>query len=92
MTKISIRFYNDREVRAVWDEENSKWWFSAIDIIRAINDEADYVKAGNYWRWLKKRLTGDGVQLVSALTASNLKLQMVRSVWLTLLIMSVYRY
>ena len=66
MTKISIRFYNDREVRAVWDEEKSKWWFSAIDIIRAINDEADYVKAGNYWRWLKKKLTGDGVQLVSA--------------------------
>ena len=65
MSKISIRFYNDREVRAVWDEENSKWWFSAIDIIRAINDEADYVKAGNYWRWLKKKLTGDGVQLVS---------------------------
>ena len=65
MTKISIRFYNDRAVRAVWDEENSKWWFSAIDIIRAINDEADYVKAGNYWRWLKKKLTGDGVQLVS---------------------------
>ena len=65
MTKISIRFYNDREVRAVWDEENSKWWFSAIDIIRAINDEVDYVKAGNYWRWLKKKLTADGIQLVS---------------------------
>ena len=65
MSKISIRFYNDREVRAVWDEENSKWWFSAIDIIRAINEETDYVKAGNYWRWLKKKLTADGGQLVS---------------------------
>ena len=65
MTKISIRFYNDREVRAIWDEEKSKWWFSAIDIIRAINNEADYVKAGNYWRWLKKKLTADGIQLVS---------------------------
>lgn len=65
MSKISIRFYKDREVRAVWDEEKSKWWFSAIDIIRAINDEADYVKAGNYWRWLKKKLIADGVQLVS---------------------------
>ena len=65
MSKISIRFYNDREVRAIWDEENSKWWFSAIDIIRAINEETDYVKAGNYWRWLKKKLTADGVQLVS---------------------------
>ena len=47
MSKISIRFYNNREVRAVWDENNSKWWFSANDIIRAINNEADYIKAGN---------------------------------------------
>ena len=63
--KKSIRFFNDREVRAVWDEAHSKWWFSAIDIVRAINNEEDYVKAGNYWRWLKKKLTDDGVQLVS---------------------------
>jgi len=63
--KISIRFYNDHEVRAVWDEGNDKWWFSAIDIVRAINNEPDYVKAGNYWRWLKKKLAADGVQLVS---------------------------
>ena len=53
MTKISIRFYNNREVSTVCDEENSKWRFSAIDIIRTINDETDYVKAGNRWRWLK---------------------------------------
>ena len=65
MSKRSIRFFNDRKVRAVWDEEHSKWWFSATDIVRAINDEEDYVKAGNYWRWLKKKLNADGVQLVS---------------------------
>lgn len=65
MSKVSIRFYKDHKVRAIWDEEYSKWWFSAIDVIRAINDELDYVKAGNYWRWLKKKLTADGVQLVS---------------------------
>ena len=65
MSKISTRFFNDRKVRAVWDEENSKWWFSAIDIIRAINNEEDYVKAGNYWRWLKKKFSSEGVQLVS---------------------------
>ncbi len=65
MPKISIRFYKDREVRAIWDEKNSKWWFSAIDIIRAINDEKDYVKAGNYWRWLKKKLSAERIQLVS---------------------------
>ena len=63
--KKSIRFWGDRPVRAVWDESHSKWWFSAIDIVRAINDEENYVKAGNYWRWLKRKLTGAGVQLVS---------------------------
>jgi len=65
MNKKSIRFFKDREVRAVWDEENGKWWFAATDIVRAINEEDDYVKAGNYWRWLKKKLTMDGIQLVS---------------------------
>ena len=65
MNKKSIRFFNDREVRAVWDEEHNKWWFSATDIVRAINDEDGYVKAGNYWRWLKKKLDAEGVQLVS---------------------------
>ena len=63
--KISIRFYNDREVRAVWDEEENKWYYSATDIVRAINNEPDYVKAGNYWRWLKKKLTSQHIQLVS---------------------------
>ena len=65
MSKKSIRFFNNREVRAIWDEENSKWWFSATDIVRAINDESDYVRAGNYWRWLKKKFNTEGVQLVS---------------------------
>ena len=64
-TKKSIRFYNDYEVRAVWDEENCKWWFSATDIVRAINDEKDYKKVRNYWKYLKGKLAKDGVQLVS---------------------------
>ena len=53
MSMKSIRFFNDREVRAVWDEEHSKWWFSATDIVRAINDEEDYTKSRNYWKYLK---------------------------------------
>ena len=63
--KKSIRFWKDRLVRAVWDEQHSKWWFSATDIVGTINNEPDYVKAGNYWRWLKRKLTAEGVQLVS---------------------------
>ena len=64
-SKRSIRFYNDHKVRAVWSEEENKWYFSAIDIIRAINDEEDYLKASNYWRWLKKKLIAADIQLVS---------------------------
>lgn len=65
MSRKSIRFFNNREVRAVWDDENNRWWFSATDVVRAINDEPDYTKAGNYWRWLKRKMKQDGIQLVS---------------------------
>ena len=64
-TKKSIRFFNDQKVRAVWSDSDNKWYFSATDVVRAINNEEDYVKAGNYWRWLKKKLSVEGIQLVS---------------------------
>ena len=63
--KKSIRFFNDREVRAVWSNTDNRWYFSATDVVRAINNEPDYTKAGNYWRWLKKKLLNEGIQLVS---------------------------
>jgi cell filamentation protein len=65
-TKISIRFFDDREVRAVWDEENNKWWFNVVDVIAVLNEQDDYTKANNYWRWLKRKFTKEQNQLVSA--------------------------
>ena len=65
MSKISIRFYNDREVRAVWDEENSKWWFSVLDIVGVLNDQDDYQKNRNYWKYLKTKLKGENSEVVS---------------------------
>ena len=35
--KTSIRFYDDSEVRAIWDDSASKWWFSVLDVVGAIN-------------------------------------------------------
>ena len=64
--KKSIRFFNDREVRAVWDEENSKWWFSVLDIIAAINEQDDYQKTRNYWKYLKTKLRKEDSEVVSA--------------------------
>ena len=65
MTKISIRFYNDREVRAIWDEEKSKWWFSVLDIVGVLNDQDDYHKNRNYWKYLKTKLKGENSEVVS---------------------------
>ena len=65
MSKISIRFFNDREVRAVWDEENTKWWFNVVDIVSILNEQPDYIKSHNYWRWLKRKLKSENNELVS---------------------------
>ena len=64
--KISIRFYKDREVRAVWDNETAKWWFSVLDIVGAINEQDDYTRTRNYWKYLKTKLRKQGSELVSA--------------------------
>lgn len=66
--KISIRFFNDREVRAVWDDQNAKWWFSVLDIVAALTEQDDYNKARNYWKYLKSRLKKENSQVVSATT------------------------
>lgn len=63
--KYSIRFYKDKEVRAIWDEENSKWWFSVVDVIGILNNESNYLKNRNYRKYLKNKLKKEGSQVVS---------------------------
>ena len=72
MSKISIRFYDDKEVRAIWDDEKSKWWFSVLDIVGVLRGEEDYAKNRNYWKYLKAKLKSEDRQLVSR--ANQLKL------------------
>jgi cell filamentation protein len=68
MHKISIRFFDDREVRAVWDEENSKWWFSVLDIVAVLLNQDDYGKTRNYWKYLKAKLKRENSEVVSGTT------------------------
>lgn len=72
MTKISIRFFNDREVRAAWDEGTSQWFFAVVDIVAVLNEQSDCTKNRNYWKYLKNKLKKENPQLVSA--ANQLKL------------------
>lgn len=69
MSKQSIRFYHDHEVRAVWDEEHSKWWFSIVDITKAITENPNPRK---YWSVLKSRLKKSNNELTTK--CSQLKL------------------
>lgn len=65
LQKVSIRFFNDREVRAVWDDEHQKWWFSVLDVVGVLNDQDDYAKNRNYWKYLKTKLKKEGSEVVS---------------------------
>ena len=67
-TKKSLRFYKDHEVRAVWDDSLNKWWFSVLDVVGAINEQDDYQKTRNYWKYLKAKLRKENSELVSATT------------------------
>ena len=69
----SIRFFNDHKVRAVWDDENSKWWLSVLDIIAAINEQDDYQKTRNHWIFLKIKLKKENNELVSATNRFKLR-------------------
>lgn len=66
--KISIRFFDDREVRAVWDDVHTQWRFSALDIVGVLHDEDQYEKNRNYWKYLKAKLKAESVQLGSGTT------------------------
>lgn len=62
MNKISIRFFDDNEVRAVWDDEDSKCWFSVVDIVGVLTNSKDPRK---YWTVLKTRWKKNNSQLTT---------------------------
>ena len=67
--KISIRFFNDQEVRAVWDESSGQWLFSVADIIGVLTES---VNPRKYWSVLKSRLKRMHPELTTA--CSQLKM------------------
>lgn len=68
-----IKLFESQQVRAEWDAESEKWWFSVLDIVAILTDQPDYRKVRNYWKWLKNKLIAEGSQLVSV--TNQLKLE-----------------
>lgn len=60
--KESIRLFEERKVRAIWDDEQEEWYFSVVDVIQILTDSADGRK---YWNKLKQRLKEEGSELVT---------------------------
>ena len=52
MIKNSIRYFNGKEVRAVWDNEKSSWWYSAVDFINILVEPNS---PRRYWNNVKVR-------------------------------------
>lgn len=62
MSKLSIRFFEDKEVRSIWHEDENKWYFNIVDICAVLTDSKD---PNAYWRWLKRKLLKENSQTVS---------------------------
>ena len=57
-----IQIFEKQSIRAIWDEEGEKWWFSVVDIIMVLTESNN---PQVYWRVLKKRLADEGNETVT---------------------------
>ena len=66
MTKQeSIKLFEEKKVRTVWDDEQEKWYFSVVDVVGVLTDQHDLEHARNYWKVLKHRLKKEGLEPVT---------------------------
>ncbi|MDZ4800715.1 MAG: BRO family protein [Bryobacteraceae bacterium] len=63
--KKDLAIFEGHEIRRHYDEATETWWFSVVDIIRVLTQQADFQAARKYWKVLKGRLAKEGSQLVS---------------------------
>ena len=59
-----IKLFEEKQVRAVWDEEAEKYWFSVVDVVAILTDN-EYQTARKYWKVLKGRLVAEGNETVT---------------------------
>ena len=55
-----IQLFEDKRIRAAWDEEKEEWYFSVVDVVAVLTDQPDARHASTYWAVLKKRLNNEG--------------------------------
>lgn len=65
MTEKSLAIFEGYKIRRHYDEKTEIWYFSVVDIIRALIQQPDYQTARKYWNKLKERLKKEGSQSVT---------------------------
>lgn len=63
--KNSIKLFGSDKIRAVWDEEQEKWYFSVVDVVAVLTESKDFQTARKYWNKLKQRLKEEGFEPVT---------------------------
>jgi prophage antirepressor-like protein len=63
--KNKIKLFEEKQVRAVWDEQAETWWFSVVDVVAVLTEQREHQKARKYWNKLKERLIKEGNELVT---------------------------
>ena len=58
-------FFEEHQIRRVYDEATEVWWFSVVDIVQALTQQPDYQTARKYWNKLKERLAKEGSESVT---------------------------
>ncbi len=66
----SVKLFDNRQIRSVWNDKDESWYFSIVDVVKALTDSPNPRK---YWSVLKTRLKKEGSQL--ATNCSQLKMQ-----------------
>ncbi len=60
--KNSIKLFEEKKIRSVWNEEQEEWYFSIVDVVHILTESID---ANAYWRKLKQRLKEEGNETVT---------------------------
>ena len=60
--KQSLKLFEERNVRTIWDDTQEKWYFSVVDVIAILTDSTT---PRNYWKVLKNRLKKEGNESVT---------------------------
>lgn len=68
--KNSIKLFGDDKIRAIWDDDQEKWYFSIVDVIAILTESPN---PQTYWRVLKKRLKDEGNETVTNCNALKMR-------------------